>query len=377
MRVVLWGTYDLGKPRTRILRSGLREIGVELIEIHSDVWSGIEDKSQISQQGSFGIVWRVVCSYPSLIWRYLRAPAHDVVLVPYLGQVDILVLWIFAKIRGKPVVLDLFLSLYDTVVNDRKMARPTAPKARILKTLEWLACRAANLVLLDTPSHARHVERLFSLPPGRTGSVPVGVEPGAFPRLDPRPAPGGRIRILFYGQLIPLHGIQTILDAALSAEGQAFDWHLIGTGQELATVENALSGPGAAHIRWDRWVDYDALIEAISQADICLGIFGTSQKAASVVPNKVFQTLAAGRPVITRESAAMRDFFPDPPAGLTLIPPSDPAALTAAIHQVAESGFPIIEPGQISFTNPPEIARKLRSMMEVHVRGRHATTITK
>ena len=273
-------------------------------------WAGIEDKSQISQQGSLGIVWRVLKSYPSLIWRYLRAPAHDVVLVPYLGQFDILVLWIFTKIRGKPVVLDLFLSLYDTVVNDRKMVRPTAPKARILKTLEWLGCRAADLVLLDTPSHARHVERLFSLPPGRTGAVPVGVEPGAFPRLEPRPSPEGRIRILFYGQLIPLHGIQTILDAALSAEGQAFDWHLIGTGQERAAVEAALSAPGAAHIRWDSWVDYDALIGAISDADICLGIFGTSEKASSVVPNKVFQTLAAGRPVITRQSPAMHDFFP-------------------------------------------------------------------
>ncbi len=43
MRIVLWGTYDLSKPRTRILRDGLNEIGVEVTEIHSDVWSSDAD----------------------------------------------------------------------------------------------------------------------------------------------------------------------------------------------------------------------------------------------------------------------------------------------------------------------------------------------
>jgi len=48
MRVVYWGTYDTGKPRNRIMISGLRENGVEVIECHAEVWMGIEDKSQVS-----------------------------------------------------------------------------------------------------------------------------------------------------------------------------------------------------------------------------------------------------------------------------------------------------------------------------------------
>jgi len=43
MRVVCWGTYDLGSARNRILLRGLREAGVELVEIHKDVWRGVED----------------------------------------------------------------------------------------------------------------------------------------------------------------------------------------------------------------------------------------------------------------------------------------------------------------------------------------------
>ena len=122
MRVICWGTYDLGKPRNRILLRGLREAGVELVEIHADVWTGVADKGSV--RGAGRKLWLVVkwlAAYPGLIRRYLRSPPHDVVLVGYMGHLDVLVLWPFARLRGEPVVWDAFLSLYNTVVEDRRL----------------------------------------------------------------------------------------------------------------------------------------------------------------------------------------------------------------------------------------------------------------
>lgn len=48
MRVVYWGTYDIGKPRNRIMLRGLKENGIQVLECHADIWGGIEDKSQVS-----------------------------------------------------------------------------------------------------------------------------------------------------------------------------------------------------------------------------------------------------------------------------------------------------------------------------------------
>jgi glycosyltransferase involved in cell wall biosynthesis len=84
-------------------------------------------------------------------------------------------------------------------------------------------------------------------------------------------------------------------------------------------------------LRTLEWVDYDALIGYLHEADVCLGIFGTSDKAASVIPNKVFQILAAGKPLITRDSPAIRELVEHSPPSVTLIPAGNPARLAEAI----------------------------------------------
>src|SRR3546814_8336865 len=80
-------------------------------------------------------------------------------------------------------------------------------------------------------------------------------------------------------------------------------------------------------LHWLEWVEYRQLKQFIAEAELCLGIFGTSEKVASVIPNKVFQLVAAGRPVITRDSAAIRDLLPD-------YPPSRSTAHTSELQSL-------------------------------------------
>lgn len=339
IRLVFWGTYDLSKPRSRILLRGLRENHVSVLECHADVWSGVADKSQLRglvKRTYFLLRW--ILNYPWLILRYIALPRHDVVLVGYMGQIDVLVLWPFARLRGVDIVWDAFLSLYDTVIEDRKIAGPGSLAAKLLFAVEWLSCRAAHRVVLDTRAHADYFETTFHLPPGRTATVHVGVEPECFRPRSAALAPRHRdspVKVLFYGQFIPLHGIETIVRAAQAAGPVPIDWTIIGSGQEEGKIRDLLQEHEVERLTWIPWVGYQELNDWIHRADVCLGIFGDSDKAARVIPNKIFQVLATGTPLITRDSPAIRELLSPDMAGVYLVPPADPDALLAAVQRFA------------------------------------------
>ena len=144
------------------------------------------------------------------------------------------------------------------------------------------------------------------------------------------------LQVLFYGQFIPLHGIDTIIEAARILQDPQIRWTLIGRGQEASRIRALIAQTPLPTLHWVDWIAYDKLHEWIASADICLGIFGTSEKAASVIPNKVFQIIASGCPLITRDSSAIRELLGGASPGIRLIPAGDARALAEAIRDCTD-----------------------------------------
>jgi glycosyltransferase involved in cell wall biosynthesis len=141
------------------------------------------------------------------------------------------------------------------------------------------------------------------------------------------------LSVLFYGQFIPLHGIGTIIKAAQLLEHEYIQWMIIGKGQEESRVRELVDLHPLEHLNWIPWVPYRELVYWIDHADVCLGIFGDSDKASRVIPNKVFQIIAMGKPLITRDSPAIRELLAPNMPGIYLIPPANAGALVAAIRK--------------------------------------------
>jgi glycosyltransferase involved in cell wall biosynthesis len=335
--LIIWGSYDTGKPRVRLLIKAAGYLGYQISEIHYRIWEDIEDKSQIkSVKTILKIVFSTLLAYPGLIYRYLKAPEHQDVIVPYLGLFDIFILWPFAKLRGSKIHWDMFISMYDTIVNDRRLLSRHNPLAWLLYATEWLACRLVDSVFMDTKSHAIYIARLYHLPDNSIMWVPVGVEENQFPRQQhPKLIDLKQVNVLFYGQFIPLHGIDIILDAAKLDQSKNIQWTLVGKGQLSEHINKRITRENINTITCISWTPYDDLSMLIQESDICLGIFGVSQKSQNVIPNKVYQIMATGKPFVTADTPGIQNLKLRDNFAVSLCESGNGASLLDAIATLA------------------------------------------
>ncbi|MBM3665733.1 MAG: glycosyltransferase family 4 protein, partial [Actinobacteria bacterium] len=245
----------------------------------------------------------------------------------YPAQPDAVPAWLVARARRAPLVVDMMVSLADTLGDDR--GRAGAAATRALAAADRTALALADIVLVDTAAGGDFLVRRFGVSPASIVVAPVGAEPGAFP---PSPVPRGACRALWYGKPSPMHGLDVILDAAripgtppirLVGEGQLDDW-----------LAGELRRDPPAALEHVPWVPYERLRDEVAACGVVLGIFGRSDKASRVVPNKVFQAMAAGRPVITADTPGIREVLTHGHDAV-LVPAGEPAALAAALMALA------------------------------------------
>jgi glycosyltransferase involved in cell wall biosynthesis len=325
MRVLYFGTYERDYPRNAQVISALRGAGVEVIERHAGVWEGSR------QNWSAGPAVAARLALAEI--RLLRRPREDfdAVLVGYPGHFDLPAARRAA--RGRPVVFNPLVSLSDTLVTDRRRFRAGSLPARALVKIDRHALRTADLVVADTQANAEHLAELAGLAPERIEVCFVGAEERLF---KPGWTPEEPFTALFVGKLIPLHGLETILAAARATPDLRF--RIVGSGQLEGLVREL-----SENVDWVPWVEYTRLPAELSRAGCALGIFGTSDKAQRVIPNKAFQALACGTPLVTADTPAARELLVHDESAL-LVPPGDPEALAGALRALQAD---------------PELARRL------------------
>ena len=316
MRVLYFGTYERRYPRNAQVVSALRRAGVDVVERHEPVWEGQEEKWSVGPAAAVRLARAQA--------RLLRTPAvdTDALVVGYPGHLDLVAAQRAA--RGKPVVFNPLVSLADTLVDDRGRFEPNSLAARVLRRIDRSAFRRADLVVADTETHADFLSETTGVPRDRFRVCFVGAEERVF---RPGWQPEEPFTALFVGKLIPLHGLEAILDAARRAPELGV--RIVGSGQ----LGRLLAGR-PTNVEWVPWIEYERLPAALHSASCALGIFGTSAKAQRVIPNKAFQALAAGVPLVTADTPAARELLADDETAV-LVPPGDPGALAEALRRLA------------------------------------------
>ncbi|MHA3976080.1 glycosyltransferase [Halovulum sp. GXIMD14794] len=191
-------------------------------------------------------------------------------------------------------------------------------------------------MVLDTEAQAAFFRDAYRLDRSEITSAFVGAEVDIFPALSPTKQ-GACDTVLYYCLFIPLHGIATIIEAARLSANNQIKWVFIGTGQMAEEIRQLLKTDPPARLKWIERVSYPELIHYIRGADVCFGVFGESAKAGRVIPNKVFQILSAGRPLVTRDGPGIRELITEDAREVELVPPSDPVSLLTSVERLIAS----------------------------------------
>jgi glycosyltransferase involved in cell wall biosynthesis len=311
---------------------GLRRDGAKVIECHEPLWHGIEDRVQTASGGwarpSFLI--RVLRTYVRLLRKYRDIGDYDVMVLGYPGQLDVLLARVLTRLRRKPLVLDVFMSIY-LIAQERGLTARHPFTARLVYLLEKLACWLPDLLIIDTAEYVRWFQEVYGLDPARFRLVPTGADDQVFRPLEVDRRADGLFRVLYYGTFIPNHGVEHIIEAARILEDRPdIHFELIGDGPTKAQAMALAREYGLKNVTFVDWVDKEALPRKAAEADVCLGVFGTTPQSMMTVQNKIYEALAMARPVITGDSATVRGHF-DHGTDVFLVQRENSQALAEAI----------------------------------------------
>lgn len=244
--------------------------------------------------------------------------------------------WLLARLKGASFLLEIRDLWPEFAIAVGVLKNPLL--VRLSLWLEGFLYRRADRLLVNSPGFIAHVTargaRWVEL-------VPNGADPAMF---DPT-LKGEEFRaehqlkdkfiVLYAGA----HGLSNDLGVVLAAaqllrDNPAVCFVLIGAGKEKAALMAQAQTLGITNVRFLPPVPKQAMKQALAAADACLAILKPLDWYKTTYPNKVFDYMAAGRPVLLAIDGVIRSVVQDAAAGL-FVPPGDPAALAAAVRQLA------------------------------------------
>jgi glycosyltransferase involved in cell wall biosynthesis len=304
LRVCYFGTYRSNYSRNQIMIEGLRRNNVEVIECHEQLWYDIKDRIQVASGGWLrpAFLWRAIRTYYRLILAHRQVEDYAIMVLGYPGQLDVWLARVLTWLRRKPLVLDVFMSIY-LIASERGLVARYPFTGWLIHLAEKWACRLPDRLILDTAEYVEWFCQTYGLDPNRFYLVPTGADDRVFRPLPVPKRCDEKFDLVYYGTFIPNHGVLNIVEAARILQDEPdIRFELIGEGPTKTEALALARRHGLGNVTFPGWVDKDELPRRVARADVCLGVFGTTPQSQMTVQNKIYEGLAMKKPVITGDS---------------------------------------------------------------------------
>jgi glycosyltransferase involved in cell wall biosynthesis len=246
--------------------------------------------------------------------------------------------WLLARLKRKPFLFEV-RDLWPAFAVQIGVLRNPG----LIRSSEWLErflYRHADQVIVNSPGFIDHV---FERGARKVKLLPNGSDTRMFtPQVN---GEGFRQGHGISGKFVALyagaHGISNDLDVLLDAadqlrEHQEIVFILLGDGKEKPRLVSRSQAMKLDNVIFLPPIPKKDMPVALAAADVCVAILKPIPLYATVYPNKVFDYMAAGKPVVLAIEGVIRKVIEEAQAGIPVSPGSS-QELAQAVYKLATS----------------------------------------
>jgi lipopolysaccharide/colanic/teichoic acid biosynthesis glycosyltransferase len=323
--------------------------------------SGYRGRRLRREQDGLVTVWRCHVpqsynrSYAGRAWAFfgftlsalaaiLRVTRPDVVVATSPPLVVALPAWAASRLRFRrtPWLFEI-RDLWPESAVTTGVLKPGGLLTRLLYALERWACHSAEYVNVLTPAFRENLLKRGLVSAQRISVIPNGADLDQF-----RPAPrdeelrrslgwNDRFVVMYSGAHGRANAIGQLVDTAeLLRDRPDILIACVGDGPEREQWQNDARRRGLENIRFHGSVPKERMPAFVNSCDVGAAVLQKNPTFLTVYPNKVFDYMACGKPVLLAIDGAARDLVcAQAQAGL-FAEPESPQALAVGIRQLAD-----------------------------------------
>lgn len=211
---------------------------------------------------------------------------------------------------------------------------------RLSLGLEKFLYRHADQMIVNSPGYLEHVQQRGAR---QATLIPNGADPEMFdPGLDGEPFRAqhnlqGKFIVLYAGAHGMSNDLDVLLDAAAILSGShQLRFVLVGDGKEKSRLQQRACELNLDNVLFLPSVPKNEMKVVLAAADACIAILKPIELYKTTYPNKVFDYMAAGRPVVLAIDGVVREVVEKAGAGIP-VPPGNSQALAQAVADLQRS----------------------------------------
>ncbi len=272
----------------------------------------------------------------SSFWMGLRVGRVDVVWGTSPPIFQGVAAWALARLKGARFLFEVRDLWPQFAVAVGVLKSPL-----LIRASEWLEkflYARADRVIVNSPGFIAHVKARGAR---AVDLVPNGADASMFEAASSGTDFRARNRIgdAFVAMYAGAHGMSNdlgvVLEAAALLRGRDIQVVLVGDGKDKPALERRASVMGLQNVIFAPPVPKREMPLALAAADACLAILKPLEEYKTTYPNKVFDYMAAGKPIVLAIDGVIRNVVETAGCGI-FVEPGNPQAMADAICRLAD-----------------------------------------